>query len=194
MTRAALFDAIRPFAKDQKFTQANVLLIDRLADELGVPKDGAVPMRASKRAIDLIHSMESFQPRAYKDPGSKDGLPITIGWGSTSDLAGNPIKMGAIWTPQYGNDKFAQDLERFEKGVTAALAGSPVTQGQFDAMVSLAYNIGVGAFTGSTVLRKHKAGDYAGAKAAFAMWNKNDGKVMNGLVRRRAAEAEIYAS
>ena len=55
-------------------------------------------MKASKRAIDLIHSMESFRANAYKDPGSKDGLPITIGWGSTSDLFGQPIKLGTVWT------------------------------------------------------------------------------------------------
>lgn len=151
-------------------------------------------MKASKRAIDLIHSMESFRANAYKDPGSKDGLPITIGWGSTSDLAGKPIKLTDIWTQQYANDKFAQDLAKFETGVLKALNGAPVTQAQFDAMVSLAYNIGVGAFTGSTVARKHKAGDYAGAQAAFAMWNKNDGKVMSGLVRRRGAEAEMYGA
>lgn len=151
-------------------------------------------MKASKRAIDLIHSMESFRANAYKDPGSKDGLPITIGWGSTSDLFGQPIKLGTVWTREQADAKFAQDLAKFERGVLVAINGAPVTQGQFDAMVSLAYNIGVGAFTGSTVARKHKAGDYAGAKAAFAMWNKNDGKVMNGLVRRRAAEAEMYGS
>ena len=198
-----------------KKTTDNEAFVKRVQAHLGVASDGwaagvtnrawearyglVIPpmpagMKASKRAIDIIHSMESFRANAYKDPGSKDGLPITIGWGSTSDLAGKPIKLTDIWTQQYANDKFEQDLAKFEGGVLHALNGAPVTQGQFDAMVSLAYNIGVGAFTGSTVARKHKAGDYAGAQAAFAMWNKNDGKVMNGLVRRRAVEAEMYGS
>jgi lysozyme len=161
---------------------------------LVIPDSSYSDLRASRRAIDLIHSMESFEAKAYPDPGSKNGLPVTIGWGSTSDLNGNPIKLGTVWSRETADAKFAQDLRKFETGVLKALDGALVTPNQFDAMVSLAYNIGVRAFTGSTVVRKHKAGDYAGAKAAFAMWNKNDGKVMNGLVRRRASEAEMYGS
>ena len=61
-------------------------------------------------------------------------------------------------------------------------------------MVSLAYNIGMGNFSASTLLRKHKAGDHAGAAAQFAVWNKANKKVMAGLTRRRAAEAALYSS
>jgi lysozyme len=61
-------------------------------------------------------------------------------------------------------------------------------------MVSFAYNVGVGNLQSSTLLKKHKAGDYAGAKAEFAKWNKAAGKVMNGLTRRRTAEAQLYGS
>lgn len=148
----------------------------------------------SQAAIDLIHSFESFQPKAYKDPGSKNGLPITIGWGSTSDLDGKPIKLGDVWTREYADRVFARDLELFASKVSQHLGGAPTTQNQFDAMVSFAYNVGhsEGGFKSSTLLKKHRAGDYKGAKAEFARWNKNDGKVMNGLTRRRAAEAEMY--
>jgi len=66
------------------------------------------------------------------------------------------------------------------------------TQAQFDAMISLAYNIGVPAFSKSTLLRKHLAGDFAGAAAEFPRWNQNDGKVMAGLTRRRAGERAMY--
>lgn len=149
-------------------------------------------MNASQRAIDLIHSMESFEAKAYKDPGSKDGLPITIGWGATSDLFGKPIKLGTVWSRETADAKFAQDLGKFERGVLKALNGSPVTQGQFDALVALAYNVGVAALTTSTLLKLHKAGDHAGAKAQFGRWVRNDGKIMRGLVRRRAAEAAMY--
>ena len=82
------------------------------------------------------------------------------------------------------------------------LAGAATTQGQFDALVSFAYNVGLDidddtaaeGLGDSTLLRKHKAGDYAGAKAEFLKWVKNDGVVMKGLTRRRAAEAALYAS
>jgi lysozyme len=72
---------------------------------------------------------------------------------------------------------------------------APVTtQSQFDALVSFAYNVGLSALNDSTLLRLHKAGDYAGAKAQFARWDKNDGKVIKGLARRRAAEAALYGA
>lgn len=199
MTRADLFAAVRPFAPQQRFTGPMVIAIDALADmfklDATVAKAASPSgMRATQQAIDLIHSTETFQARAYKDPGSRDGLPITIGWGSTSDLDGKPIKLGDVWTRATGDAKFAQDLQKFEKGVTAALAGAPVTQGQFDALVSFAYNVGIQALKDSTLMRMHRAGDYAGAKGQFARWNKNDGKVMNGLIRRRAAEAAMYGA
>ena len=80
------------------------------------------------------------------------------------------------------------------------LRGKPCTQYQFDALVSFAYNVGLDidadniaeGLGDSTLLRKHLAGDYEGAAAQFAAWNKNDGKVLRGLVRRRAAEAAMY--
>ena len=73
------------------------------------------------------------------------------------------------------------------------LGGAPTTQHQFDAMVSFAYNVGPGNLSTSTLLKKHKAKDFAGAAAEFAKWNKADRKVMAGLTRRRAAEAALYA-
>jgi lysozyme len=60
--------------------------------------------------------------------------------------------------------------------------------------VSFAYNVGTGNLLKSTLLKLHKAGDYVGAKAEFAKWNKAAGQVMTGLTRRRAAEAELYSS
>lgn len=153
---------------------------------------GHIPQTVSQAAIDLIHSFESFRSNAYKDPGSKNGLPITIGWGSTSDLDGNPIKLGDVWTREQADAKFKQDIDRFSADVISS--AGPSTQGQIDAMVSFAYNVGIGAFRSSTLLKKHKAGDYKGAAAEFDKWVFNDGKRMNGLVRRREAERRLYES
>lgn len=150
--------------------------------------DGGGTMKTSQRGIDLIHSFESFREDAYKDPGSANGLPITIGWGSTSDLSGRPIKLGDRWTREQADAKLAQDLAKFEGRVRQH--APKTTQNQFDALVSFDYN--TGAIHSATLTKKHNSGDYAGAKAEFARWNKNDGKVMNGLVRRRAAEADLY--
>jgi lysozyme len=62
----------------------------------------------------------------------------------------------------------------------------------FDAMVSLAFNVGIGAFLRSSVLRLHLAGDHRRAAEAFGLWNKAGGKILPGLVRRRTAEANLY--
>jgi len=140
----------------------------------------------SPKGIALIHSFESCKLTAYADPGSADGRPHTIGWGST----GPDIRLGMTWTQKQADERFAADLGSFEKAVSNL--APKTTQNQFDALVSFAYNVGTQALRTSTLLRMHNAGDYAGAKAQFARWNKNDGKVMPGLTRRRAAEAQLY--
>jgi len=140
----------------------------------------------SPKGVALMHSFESCKLTAYADPGSKDGKPHTIGWGST----GPDIRLGMTWTQQQADERFAKDLGTFERAV--ANLAPKTTQSQFDALVSFAYNVGVQALRDSTLLRMHNAGDYAGAKAQFARWDKNDGKVMAGLTRRRAAEATLY--
>lgn len=177
----ALFDAVRAI-KGAPLTQADVDAINAAMAPVAAPTG----KRVSPVGIALIHSFESCKLTAYPDPGSVDGKPWTIGWGST----GPGIAKGVVWTQQQADDRFAADLARFEKAV--ALMAPVTTQSQFDALVSFAYNVGLSALNDSTLLRLHKAGDYAGAKAQFARWDKNDGKVMKGLTRRRAAEAALY--
>ena len=152
-------------------------------------------MNIGPDGIKLIQSFEGCAKKrpdgsydAYPDPAS-GGDPWTIGWGST----GPDITPGTVWTQQQCDDRFAAHVADFAQKVAAAIGGAATTQHQFDAMVSLAYNIGMGNFSSSTLLRKHKAGDYAGAKAQFAVWNKAAGRVMDGLTRRRAAEAALYS-
>ena len=124
---------------------------------------------------------------AYPDPAS-GGDPWTIGWGST----GPDIKKGVVWTQKQCDDRFTSHLGEFAAKVAKLLGDTPTTQHQFDAMVSFAYNLGPGNLASSTLLKKHKARDFAGAAAEFAKWNKAGGKVMAGLTRRRAAEAALY--
>jgi GH24 family phage-related lysozyme (muramidase) len=169
---------------------------------LGAPPAGpaeAAPspggaLRASPAAAKLIQQFEGCAKRrndgtleAYPDPGS-GGDPWTIGWGST----GADIKSGTVWTQAEADARFEQHLAQFAAGVEKRIEGAATSQSQFDAMVSLAYNIGLGNFGTSTLLKKHKAGDKAGAAAEFAKWNKAAGRVLAGLTRRRAAEAALY--
>jgi len=190
MTKA-LFDAVRQI-KAAPLTQADVDAVNAALAPDDVEAPPALPgvLTPSPAGVKLMHDFEGCRLQAYADPGSDDGHPWTIGWGST----GPGIAKGVVWTQQQADDRFAADLAKFAAKVRDVLGGAKTTGPQFDAMVSLAYNIGVGAFSKSTVLRKHRAGDYPGAQAAFAMWNKNDGAVMAGLTRRRAAEAARYGA
>jgi GH24 family phage-related lysozyme (muramidase) len=150
------------------------------------------PSQACTKLIQEFEGCAKKQPNgafcAYPDPGS-GGDPWTIGWGST----GPDIKKGVVWTQKQCDDRFAQHLGQFAAKVSKILGSTPTTQHQFDAMVSFAYNVGPANLSASTLLKKHKAGDYKGAAAEFAKWNKAAGKVLPGLTRRRAAEAALYS-
>lgn len=135
----------------------------------------------------LVKQFEGCRTSAYPDPAT-GGAPWTIGYGAT----GPEIVRGTVWTLQQCDERLHDDLNRFARGVSDAIGGAPTTQNEFDAMVSLAYNVGLANFRSSTLLRMHRAGDKAGAAAQFVRWNRADGKVMGGLTRRREAEAEMY--
>jgi len=152
-------------------------------------------MEPSDACVKLIQQFEGCAKRgpdgsfaAYPDPGT-GGDPWTIGWGST----GPDIKEGTVWTQKQCDDRFGEHLSQFAAKVGKLLGTAPTTQNQFDAMVGFAYNVGVGNLSASTLLKKHKAGDYQGAAAEFAKWNKAAGRVLPGLTRRRAAEARLYS-
>lgn len=144
-------------------------------------------MSALTHAVAIIKRWEGCRLTAYPDPGT-GGDPWTIGWGAT----GPGIRKGVRWTQAQADDRLAQDVERFMAGVRASLARAPADN-ELGAMTSLAYNIGLGAFRKSTLLRLFNAGDKAGAAAQFGRWNKAGGRVMNGLVRRRAEERSVFA-
>lgn len=139
-------------------------------------------MQISKAGLDLIKQFEGLYLKAYRCPA---GVP-TIGYGHTAGVA-----MGQTITQQQADDYLRRDVRQFERAV-ARLVTVPLTQGQFDALVSFAFNLGDGALAQSTLLRLLNAGDYAGAAAQFDRWNKAGGRVLPGLVRRRAAERALF--
>lgn len=148
-------------------------------------------LRVGPVAIATLHHFESCELEAYRDAV---GIP-TIGWGNTYYLDGRKVRMGDRLTQVQADVLFARILERdFAAPVRAMLGDRPTKPAQFGAMVCLAYNIGTKGFGQSTVLREHRAGNFDRAANAFALWNKAGGKVLNGLVRRRAAEAALYRS
>jgi lysozyme len=146
-------------------------------------------MTPSPRILDFIRAYEKLRLKAFK-PTPNDVW--TIGWGHTLG-----VMEGDVWTVQEAGDTFATDLTKFSAGVSAAIGAAPTNQDQFDAMVSLAYNIGLGNFQKSSVRTNHIAGHYQTAAFAFSLWDKQADahgvlQVLNGLVSRRAAEAGIY--
>ena len=143
-------------------------------------------MKINKAGVDLVRRFEGCRLRAYPDPGS-GGHPWTIGYGST----GSHVTPTSCITQDQAEGYLVNDLRRFEQGVSSL---APVaTENQFAAMVSFSFNLGLGNLKTSTLLKKHNAGDYAGAALEFGRWNKASGKMMAGLTARRAAESALYA-
>lgn len=164
--------------------------LDAIAAALKMP----VARRASAAIIEYVKGVETLSKvrqdgkiGAYMP--TPDDVP-TIGYGST----GPDIVMGLVWTKAQCEARFASDFARFADTVDALIGKAPTTQGQFDALVSLAYNIGTGpdGLKGSTIRRMHNDGDYAGAAGQFGRWNKQASKVLKGLTIRRAVEREFY--
>lgn len=142
-------------------------------------------MQASPRIEAFIKGWELCRLRAFRP--TRNDVP-TIGWGAT----GPDVQMGMVWTQLQADTRFDRDIAAFAAGVTHLIDGRPTTQGQFDACLSLSYNIGIKSFTNSTLLKLHRAGNKADAADQFLCWNKQAGKVLNGLTRRRTAERQIY--
>lgn len=180
--RASIFDAVRAKARPGLFNDpGNILALDSLLDTFDVPRAVAATRQINGSGLAIIKRYEGLELKAYKCPADV----WTIGYGSTVGVV-----PGMVITEAEAEERLRRDLARFEKAVAKFC---PVaTDNQFSAMVSLAFNIGEGAFGSSTLRRLHSAGDYAGAKAQFARWNRAGGRVLQGLVRRRATEAELY--
>ena len=140
------------------------------------------PMHVSPRGRALIKSFEGFRSTSYQDVVGV----WTVGYGFTRG-----VTPGQHMTPAQAEARLITELLGYEQAVLGACTVPP-NQNQLDAMVSLAWNIGIGGFLRSTVLKAHNRGDVQSASRAFGLWNKAGGREWAGLTRRRAAEAALY--
>ena len=147
-------------------------------------------MIVNQRTLDLIKQWEGCKLTAYRDVVGV----WTIGYGITAN-AGVGIEPceGMVITQAQAEEHLRRAVDKFADKV-AALIKVPVTANEFGACVMLSYNIGLGAFGKSTVLRELNKGNKEGASSAFHMWNKAGGKIVKGLVNRRLAEVELFMS
>lgn len=146
-----------------------------------------LPSTPSRRQINqaglaLIKEFEGCRLEAYRCPAGV----ATIGYGSTQG-----VKMGMKINQNQAESLLRQDLERFERGIELAV-NVPLSDNQFGALVSFAFNVGINAFSRSTLLKVLNQGYYRTAADQFTFWDKADGRVLPGLTRRRQAERTLF--
>lgn len=147
-------------------------------------------MKTSSEGIALLKRFEGLRLKSYPDPAT-GGEPYTVGYGTTSSAGVGKVTRGMSITEVQAESMLVRSLVIYEKAVTAALKNPP-TQHQFDALVSLAYNIGNANMRNSSVVKYLNAGEPTRAADAFLLWNKAAGRVMPGLTRRRQAERQLF--
>jgi lysozyme len=146
-------------------------------------------MKMTDDGLALIKRWEGFRADAYRD-----AVGIwTIGYGHTS-MAGEPqVNAGLHITPEEGEAILRRDVEQFARGVRDAVTVE-ISDTQFSALVSFAYNVGLGNFRGSSVLAAVNRKDFAAVPRRLQLWSKAGGRVLPGLVKRRADEAALFTS
>lgn len=192
MNSKIIFDYLRKLS-DGVLTQAQVIATDKLLsidfdavkNMLGIPES----MSVSNKGVDLICEFEGKRLAAYDD-----GVGVwTIGFGTIKYPNGVRVKKGDTCTLDQAKEYMRHDLIEFEHTVNSSVK-VPLNQNQFDALVSLAYNIGSNAFKSSTLVKKLNTGDYQGAADQFNVWVNAGGKRMQGLVNRRDREKLLFLS
>jgi len=187
-----IFDYLRKLSGGV-LTQAQVIATDKLLsidfdsvkNMLGIPES----MSVSNKGVDLICEFEGKRLVAYDD-----GVGVwTIGFGTIKYPNGVRVKKGDTCTLDQAKEYMRHDLIEFEHTVNSSVK-VPLNQNQFDALVSLAYNIGSSAFKSSTLVKKLNAGDYKGAADQFNVWVNAGGKRMQGLANRRDKEKLLFLS
>lgn len=140
-------------------------------------------MKTSNEGLDFIKGVEGVEYKAYQDTGGV----WTIGVGHT----GPDVFEGQIADKAQVMQWLADDVVEAEDAVNR-LVKVPLSQSQFDALVSFVFNLGEGQFSRSTLLRKLNANDYDGARKEFKRWVYDNGRMLAGLVKRRYGEAEMF--
>ena len=143
----------------------------------------AVAAAASVAGVGFIAGWEGKENKPYQDIVGV----WTVCYGST----GAHVRSGGVRTDEQCLTMLEEDLVRFEAAVNRCTP-APKNQNQFDALVSLSFNIGERAYCGSTLARKFNAGDVAGASAEFPKWSYAGGKQVRGLLNRRLAEQRLF--
>ena len=141
----------------------------------------------SDNGMKLLEQFEGLRLESYLDSA---GI-YTIGFGTIKYPDGSKVKKGDRITKGKAKEYKLQDLKEFENTVNTSV-NTQLSQNQYDALVSLSYNIGSGAFKNSTLLKKLNIGDYKGAADQFLSWDKASGKKVQGLVNRREAERKLF--
>ena len=141
-------------------------------------------MTLSSTGLAFIKSFEGLRNTAYRDSGGV----LTIGYGHTGG-----VQPGDTCTEAQASTWLTGDVTGAERAVNCHVS-VPLTQNQFDALVSFAYNVGGGAFINSTLLRLINAGDFDAAAQQFPTWDHIEGVEIAGLERRRAAEAQLFSA
>jgi lysozyme len=167
-------------------------------------------VKLSKAAAAMMHKYEGYRNRPYLCPAHM----WTIGYGHVlyqeqirlpMARVDKPVPMirkemplrpedNRVWAKQETDDLFDADIASFERGVLRLVPGVVGHQGRFDALVSFAYNVGLGNLQRSTVRIKANRGEWEGAADALLLWNKAGGKVFAGLDRRRKEERAFFLS
>ncbi len=159
-------------------------------------------MQTSEEGIDLIKAFEGCHSSPYKCPASL----WTIGYGhvlypeqarlKTDDRASYPLKPehNRVWDADEIDALLEADLQRFSDGVLRLCPASSDNDRHLSALVSFAFNVGLGNLQASTLRMKYNRGDYAGAADEFLKWRKSNGVVLRGLERRRKAERALFLS
>ncbi len=140
--------------------------------------------KIGSKGLEMIKHFEGLELKAYQCAAGV----WTIGYGHTKG-----IQPGMVITEETANDMLVEELEEYENYINS-MVKCPLSQNQFDALVSWVYNLGPANLQASTLLKVLNAGDYAGVPAQIKRWNKAGGKVLEGLTRRRQAEADLFAN
>lgn len=143
-------------------------------------------MQLSHSGLEFLKDQEGFEAKAYRDGGGV----WTIGFGTTR-INGKPVEAGMTCTESEALLWLAQDTASAQTTLNQSVR-VPLRQSQFDALVSLVYNIGSDAFLKSTLLRMLNMGDYMGAYAQMSRWDHDNGKVVLGLTKRRMREQSLF--